>query len=122
MNAAIIAPPGAGASHAVFLLDLNGFKQVNDVYGHGIGDELLTVVAQRLVTAVREGDLVARLGGDEFAILALHLMGAEAATSIAMRVLRSLEESVSAGNCHHQIRSGIGIAMIPGDATTLKRP
>jgi diguanylate cyclase (GGDEF)-like protein len=120
LNAAIVAPPGAGTSHAVFLLDLNGFKQVNDVYGHGIGDELLTIVARRLVTAVREGDLVARLGGDEFAILALHLMGAEAATSIAMRVLRALEEPVSAGNCHHRIGTGIGIAMIPGDATTLK--
>ena len=120
LNAAIAAPPRAGASHAVFLLDLNGFKQVNDVYGHGIGDELLIIVAQRLVTAVREGDLVARLGGDEFVILSLHLMGAEAATSIAMRVLRALEEPVSIGKNNHQIGSGIGIALIPSDATTLQ--
>jgi diguanylate cyclase (GGDEF)-like protein len=95
LNAAIAALPRAGASHAVLLLDLNGFEQVNDVYGHGIGDELLTILAKRLVTAVRGGDLVARLGGDEFAILALHLMGAEAATSIAIRVLHALEEPVS---------------------------
>ena len=88
LNAAIAAPPGADGSHAVFLLDLNGFKQVNDVYGHGVGDEVLTVVAQRLSASVREGDLVGRLGGDEFAILSKHLMGAEAATNIAMRVLQ----------------------------------
>ncbi len=120
LNAAIAAPPGAGASHAVFLLDLNGFKQVNDVSGHSTGDELLIIVAQRLSTAVREGDLVARIGGDEFAILSKHLMGAEAATSIAMRVLHSFEEPILAGRKSHQIGSGIGIALIPSDATTLR--
>ncbi len=120
LNAAIAAPPRAGAAHAVFLLDLNGFKQINDVYGHGVGDELLINVAQRLVSAVREGDLVARLGGDEFAILGCHLMGAEAATSIAIRILHALEEPISAGKHNHQVRSGIGIALIPGDAGTLQ--
>jgi len=120
LTAAIAAPPRAGASHAVFLLDLNGFKQVNDIYGHGVGDELLIIVAQRLSAAVREGDLVARLGGDEFAILSQHLMGAEAATSIALRVLQSLEKPITAGKSNHHVGSGIGIALIPGDATTLQ--
>jgi diguanylate cyclase (GGDEF)-like protein len=120
LNAAIAAPPGAGASHAVFLLDLNGFKQVNDVHGHGVGDELLIIVAQRLLTAVRQDDLVARLGGDEFAILSRHLMGAEAATSVALRVLQALDEPILAGKISHQVGSGIGIALIPSDAITLK--
>jgi diguanylate cyclase (GGDEF)-like protein len=120
LHAAIGAPPRAGASHAVLLFDLNGFKQVNDVYGHGVGDEVLAIVAQRLVTAVRDGDLVARVGGDQFAILALHLMGPEAATSIAIRVLHALGEAITAGNHAHHIGSGVGIAMIPGDATTLR--
>lgn len=113
------ALPGTGATHAIFLLDLNGFKQVNDVHGHGIGDELLISVAQRLLAVVRDIDLVARLGGDEFAILAQHLNGSEAATNIALRIIASLEEPVEAGANKHQIGTGIGIALIPGDAATL---
>ncbi|HEU5020868.1 MAG TPA: EAL domain-containing protein, partial [Bryobacteraceae bacterium] len=117
LQAAIGAPPRAGAAHALFLLDLNGFKQVNDVYGHAVGDELLIIVGQRLTGAVREGDLVARLGGDEFVILSKHLMGAEDATSTALRVLRSLSEPIQAGAAQHRVGSGIGIALLPDDGT-----
>jgi diguanylate cyclase (GGDEF)-like protein len=120
VEAAMIAPPGAEATHAVFLLDLNGFKQVNDVHGHGVGDELLVIISQRLLGSVREGDLVARLGGDEFAILAQHLIGAEAATNIALRVIHTLDEPILAGGYKHQIGAGIGIALVPTDATTLQ--
>lgn len=70
----IASPPGAEKIHAVILLDLNGFKLVNDVYGHPVGDEVLVEVAHRLAAAVREGDLLARLGGDEFGIIALILL------------------------------------------------
>ncbi|HVV45447.1 MAG TPA: EAL domain-containing protein [Bryobacteraceae bacterium] len=115
LQAAIGAPPRAGAAHALFLLDLNGFKQVNDVYGHAVGDELLIIVGQRLTGAVREGDLVARLGGDEFVILSKHLMGAEDATSTALRVLRTLSDPIQAGPTQHRVGSGIGIALLPDD-------
>ena len=120
LKAATGALPRAGASHAVFLLDLNGFKRINDSYGHGVGDEVLTIVAQRLSGAMREGDLVARLGGDEFAILACHLMGSQAATNVALRVLQALESPISVGGKDHPVGSGIGIALIPGDAITLQ--
>jgi diguanylate cyclase (GGDEF)-like protein len=118
LKAASAAPPREGAVHALLLLDLNGFKQVNDIYGHGIGDQVLTIVAQRLLGAMRDGDLAARLGGDEFAILALHLVGPEAATSIALRVIEALKEPIAAGSVRHPIDAGIGISLIPKDAAT----
>jgi len=67
---ALSAPPRSHGAHAVLLLDLNAFKRVNDLYGHGIGDEVLINIAMRLRRAAREADLIARFGGDEFAILA----------------------------------------------------
>ena len=51
------------------MLDLDGFKEVNDTFGHSAGDQVLVQVAQRIVASVRDGDAVARLGGDEFAVL-----------------------------------------------------
>jgi diguanylate cyclase (GGDEF)-like protein len=118
LKAATSAPPREGAVHAVILMDLNGFKQVNDVYGHGVGDQVLTVVAQRLTGTMRDDDLAARLGGDEFAILALHLVGPEAATNIALRVIEALKEPVVTGPLRHQIGAGLGISLIPSDAVT----
>jgi diguanylate cyclase (GGDEF)-like protein len=117
LKAATDAPPREGAVHAVILLDLNGFKQVNDVYGHGIGDQVLTIVAQRLIGAMRNGDLAARLGGDEFAILARHLVGPEAATNVALRVIEALKDPIVTGSLKHQIGAGFGISLIPSDAT-----
>lgn len=116
LRTAVASPPAAGLSHAVLLLDLNGFKKINDTYGHGVGDEVLLHVAGRLLGAVREGDLVARLGGDEFVILARHLLGAEAAASIALRIIEALSQPIGTGRSRHQIGAGIGIALLPGDA------
>ena len=120
LHAAIGAPPHSGSCHAVFLLDLNGFKGINDVHGHGVGDDLLIVIAQRLTKAVGGDGLAARLGGDEFAILSQHLMGSEAATSIAIRVLGAIGQPASIGNIVHHVGCGIGIALMPTDATTAR--
>jgi diguanylate cyclase (GGDEF)-like protein len=116
---ALGSPPSAGSVHGLFMLDLNGFKQINDVYGHGVGDEALIIVAQRFLAAMREGDMVARLGGDEFAVLSKHLTGAEAATNIALRIIESLETPIAAGGSLHPIGCGIGIALLPDDADTM---
>lgn len=115
---AAASPPAQGQVHAVFLLDLNGFKQINDTYGHDAGDEVLLAVAERLLRAVRDGDLVARLGGDEFVLLAQHLMGPEAAANIATRIINGLGEPILTGRVEHRVATGIGIAFLPDDAQT----
>ncbi|GLS32099.1 putative bifunctional diguanylate cyclase/phosphodiesterase [Neomesorhizobium albiziae] len=118
LRMAAASPPKSGAVHAVLLLDLNGFKQVNDNYGHAAGDAVLVVAAQRLMRAVREGDLVGRLGGDEFIVLAQHLIGPEAVTNVALRIIQGLAEPVVTAGGQHDIGAGIGIALLPNDAQT----
>jgi diguanylate cyclase (GGDEF)-like protein len=116
LRMAVVSPPRTGAVHAVIILDLNGFKQINDAYGHGVGDDVLVVIGQRLQRAIREGDLLARLGGDEFIILAQHLIGPEAAANIALRIVEELREPISVGSIRYDAGAGIGIALLPTDA------
>lgn len=115
LRAAIASPPRAGGSHAVFLLDLNGFKSVNDVFGHPVGDDVLTVVGQRIRAAIDEHDMIARLGGDEFVVLSKHLASADAATSIALRIMRCFDDPIVTSAGKHQVGVGIGIALLPRD-------
>jgi len=118
LNIAIASPPGADGTHALLMLDLNGFKRINDVYGHPTGDEALIVVGERLLGSIRQGDIVARLGGDEFAIVAHHLVSAEAAMGIALRVTAALSQPVLIGTIAHRIETGIGICVFPFEGST----
>lgn len=110
---AIDAPPRAGATHALLLLDLNGFKRVNDVYGHGAGDQLLIILSERLIRSMRDNELVCRLGGDEFAVLAQHLPSAEGAATIAARIVETLAAPVQLAGTMHVVNAGIGIVLFP---------
>ncbi|HET9107449.1 MAG TPA: EAL domain-containing protein [Steroidobacteraceae bacterium] len=118
LAAAVLAPPAAGNAHAVLLLDLNGFKRINDVHGHGAGDQVLIAVAHRLRGAIRGEHLVARLGGDEFVVLARQLAGAESATSIANRIAQIFDEPVSVAGVKHTVGAAIGISLLPINAET----
>ena len=94
---------------AVLLLDLDGFKQVNDSLGHGAGDDLLAQVAVRMKDSVRPGDTVARMGGDEFAVL-LERSREEAPTVVAQRVLNKLRAPVLIGGKPLVVQGSIGVA------------
>ncbi|RDJ19795.1 EAL domain-containing protein [Bosea caraganae] len=118
LRAALRTVPTAPEAHAIFMLDLNGFKKVNDIHGHPIGDQVLIHVGARLLRAARASDLVARLGGDEFAILASNIAGAEGATSIALRVIESLSAPIVVDGIRHQVGAAIGVAISPQDGIT----
>ncbi|MDB5439908.1 MAG: hypothetical protein JWM33_2335 [Caulobacteraceae bacterium] len=118
LKTALASAPTAPMAHAVFLLDLNGFKKINDVYGHPVGDQALIHVGSRLMRAVRDGDLVARLGGDEFAILARNVSGVEGATTIALRIIESITPPVNIDGIRHQVGAAIGVALSPQDGAS----
>ena len=96
---------------AVVFLDLDGFKQVNDTLGHAGGDELLVVVARRLVDALRPQDTVARFGGDEFALLLDESGGVEDVERVALRVLLALHEGIEIGGAVARISASLGVVM-----------
>ncbi len=100
---------------AVYVLDLNGFKAVNDEHGHAAGDEVLQIVAQRFLAQVRDGDLLARLGGDEFAIIAPGVKSRLAASEIGARFASALSTDVTVHGRRHAIGVSIGVAFIPAD-------
>ncbi|GAA3278313.1 diguanylate cyclase [Dactylosporangium vinaceum] len=104
---------GPSAPVALLLIDLDGFKQVNDVHGHAAGDHLLVAVADRLRDLVRGADTPARLGGDEFAVL---LAGAEDPCTVAGRVLAALRLPVTFGAVQLVPQASIGVAEWRGQA------
>jgi diguanylate cyclase (GGDEF)-like protein len=100
----------SGQTTAVFFLDLDGFKVINDTYGHGIGDELLVAVAERLTAVLRPGDSVARLSGDEFVVLCEDLRDPSDADEIAVRFDQALAQPFDLSDVELQIRASIGTA------------
>lgn len=118
LKAALTTVPTAPEAHAVLVLDLNGFKKINDVHGHPVGDGVLINVGARLLRAVRDGDLVARLGGDEFAVLARNVAGSEGAASVALRIIESLATPVTINGNRHTVGTAIGVALSPHDGET----
>jgi diguanylate cyclase (GGDEF)-like protein len=112
-------PPKAGSQRAkltVFCLDLDGFKGVNDGFGHATGDAVLVAVAKRLQASVRDADFVCRLGGDEFVILLPDITDGEAA-AIARRIIAGVSEPFEFAPAA-RIGVSIGLASAPRDGET----
>ena len=110
-NAALSAALGDESvrNTTVLFVDLDDFKDVNDVFGHGAGDDLLRVVAARLRGATRPGDLCARLGGDEFAVL-LRGTDSAAGADVAQRIVQALGATVQILGRAAQIGASVGVA------------
>jgi diguanylate cyclase (GGDEF)-like protein/PAS domain S-box-containing protein len=100
---------GAGQVGVLFI-DLDRFKEVNDRYGHGVGDQYLRVIGARMLAALRPSDLLARWGGDEYAVLVEHLADRTTLLSIADRLQRALSGPVRVGDASLPVTASIGVA------------
>jgi diguanylate cyclase (GGDEF)-like protein/hemerythrin-like metal-binding protein len=114
LSQALLLAARGGHAFTVMLADLDGFKQVNDRYGHAAGDALLRVVARRLRSCVRDTDTAARLGGDEFAVLLPELCAPADAASVASRLVAAVGEPVQLAQGVCTVGLSVGVAHYPG--------
>jgi diguanylate cyclase (GGDEF)-like protein/PAS domain S-box-containing protein len=117
LDHAIETVAGTGKRLAVLCLDLDRFKNVNDLFGHAAGDGLLRSVAQCTAPLLAEGQIMARLGGDEFAIVMPELADLSAAGRLAERLLEALARQMAQSATGTGVSASIGIAVYPDDAT-----
>jgi diguanylate cyclase (GGDEF)-like protein len=118
LDTALHASQRAGKPFALHMIDLDHFKEINDVHGHGVGDKVLTIVADRIGVITRTVDTIARLGGDEFTVL--QELGDEGdspgnAGALAERLIAGLSEPMEIDSHEFQVGASIGIALHPED-------
>jgi diguanylate cyclase len=106
-----------GRQAALLFIDLDGFKPLNDLFGHGFGDAVLCEVAHRLVSLARGPDTVARLGGDEFVVLLGDIASPEAAHQVAMRAVAAVQAPLRLARRDARLSASVGVALYPQDGT-----
>ncbi len=106
---------------AVVFVDLDEFKQINDQYGHSVGDEVLATLGERLKSVIRAGDSVARLGGDEFAVLLTSVHEPAEAAIVAERLLERITAPIDVAGRHLSLTASVGIALGGTGAELLKQ-
>ena len=109
-----------GRQAALLFIDLDGFKPLNDLFGHGFGDAVLCEVAHRLVSVARGPDTVARLGGDEFVILLADGLDPEAVHQVAMRAVTAVQAPMRLARRDARLSASVGIALYPQDGAPTK--
>ena len=118
LNGALTRARREGGLVTVMFLDIDGFKGINDRFGHAVGDELLRQIAGRLVAVLRESDSVARLGGDEFTVVLEGGKRVEDAGQVASKILRAIGTPFIVGDRELVVTTSIGIAVYPVDGDT----
>lgn len=116
LEAAISSARRNNQKLAVMFIDLDGFKAVNDKYGHAVGDLLLKEVVVRLKQNLRESDTLARLGGDEFMVILFRIKGVEDASNVAQKLLDSFEQVFELNEHRASVTASIGISIYPIDS------
>lgn len=122
MSMALVHARRNKSATAVVYLDLDGFKLINDTFGHGVGDSLLKMVAVRLLESVREEDTVARVGGDEFVLALWSVTDSDYAASVALRAIEAVSQPYDIEGTTVSITISAGISIYPEhgkDADTL---
>lgn len=113
INQALALARRDAARHAGFFVDLDGFKNVNDRYGHDVGDLALREIARRLAASMRETDTVSRLGGDEFFLLVQDIGSCDSAAHLAEKLITVIEQPIAGLPAEHLLSASIGICLFP---------
>jgi len=121
LRGALAALPSTGGNIAIYFIDIDYFKQVNDTFGHDGGDFLLNTIGQRLSAITRIEDMVARFGGDEFVIVQTGLVDKAQAEAFAKRIVSILNAPMYFKELEISATSTIGVAVAPGDGLTPER-
>jgi diguanylate cyclase (GGDEF)-like protein/PAS domain S-box-containing protein len=115
LNQAMLQCKRRNRSLAVAFMDLDGFKAVNDLYGHNVGDELLIKLSQRMKEVLRAGDMLARIGGDEFIAVMVGLESIEDSKPVLKRLLKAAAGPVNLDDAVIQVSASIGVSLYPQD-------
>ncbi len=122
LNQGIVQAQRYGRLLAIAFLDLDGFKAVNDMYGHAVGDQVLIAAAAGMQQVLREGDTLARIGGDEFVAVLLDLPDIQASRPLLIRLLAAVNQSVSVAGQALQVSASIGVTFYPqADAIAMEQ-
>jgi diguanylate cyclase (GGDEF)-like protein/PAS domain S-box-containing protein len=115
LRQAIANSKRSGSSVGVCYLDLDGFKPINDRFGHATGDKILIKIAQRLQSTLREQDTISRVGGDEFVLILSELTGIQQCTHILDRVLEEISQPIPIDDTELVVNASIGLTLYPED-------
>ena len=120
LRVALAQSARSGRPVAVLFMDIDFFKQVNDTYGHSVGDEALRAVASRLAVNMRDGDTLARLGGDEFTFVLPDIEGTENAEKAAAKFLSVFRQPFDLAGHSVKLTASVGIAVVTGSEVTVE--